>query len=144
MIVGAGQEGPPLAGRLTAAGMTIALIERKRVGGTCVNAGCTPTKTLVASARTAHVVRRAAEFGIETTAPQVDMQRVRARMHSVVGASRDGLAGWLDGMEGLTQIRGQARLVAPDTVEINGETLHAPRIFLNVGARPSMPDMPGM
>ena len=144
VIVGAGQAGPPLAGRLTAAGMTVALIERKRVGGTCVNAGCTPTKTLVASARTAHVVRRAAEFGIETTAPQVDMQRVRARMHSVVGASRDGLAGWLDGMEGLTQMRGQARLVAPDTVEINGETLHAPRIFLNVGARPSLPDMPGI
>ncbi|MFD1913961.1 FAD-containing oxidoreductase [Halodurantibacterium flavum] len=144
VIVGAGQAGPPLAGRLTAAGMTVALVERKRVGGTCVNAGCTPTKTLVASARTAHVVRQAAEFGIDTAPPQVDMARVRARMRRVVEASRDGLAAWLGGMEGLTMIRGQARLVAPDAVEVDGETLTAPRIFLNVGARPARPEMPGI
>ncbi|MGK7653953.1 FAD-containing oxidoreductase [Roseovarius sp. B08] len=144
VIVGSGQAGPPLAARLTAAGMSVALIERKRVGGTCVNAGCTPTKTLVASARTAHVVRRAAEFGIGTTPPQVDMHQVRARMRSVVGASRDGLESWLTGMEGLTLFRGQARFVAPGSVEVDGEILNAPRIFLNVGARPSRPDIPGM
>ncbi len=144
IIVGAGQAGPPLAGRLTAAGMTVALIERKRVGGTCVNAGCTPTKALVASARTAHVVRRAAEFGIGTAPPEVDMGRVRARMRRVVEGSRDGLAAWLGGMEGMTLIQGQARLVAPDSVEVDGETLSAPRIFLNVGARPSRPDIPGI
>ncbi|SFH48701.1 Pyruvate/2-oxoglutarate dehydrogenase complex, dihydrolipoamide dehydrogenase (E3) component [Palleronia marisminoris] len=144
VIVGAGQAGPPLAGRLTAAGMTVALIERQRIGGTCVNFGCTPTKTLVASAHTAHVVRRGAEFGIDTAPPQIDMGRVRARMRSVVASSRDGLEAWLGGMESLTLLRGKARLTAPDTVEVDGETLTAPRIFLNVGARPAQPDMPGI
>jgi pyruvate/2-oxoglutarate dehydrogenase complex dihydrolipoamide dehydrogenase (E3) component len=144
IIVGAGQAGPPLAGRLTAAGMTVALIERKLVGGTCVNAGCTPTKTLVASARAAHVVRRAAEYGVDASPPQVDMGRVRARMRRVVENSREGLEAWLDGMDGLTLLRGQARLTAPDTVKVDGERLTAPRIFLNVGARPSRPDMPGI
>lgn len=144
VIVGAGQAGPPLAGRLTAAGMTVALVEHSQVGGTCVNAGCTPTKTLVASAHTAHVVRRAAEFGIDTALPQVDMGRVHARMRRVVEDSRDGLEAWLGGMDGLTLIRGQARLVAPDVIEVDGDTLTAPRIFLNVGARPARPDMPGI
>jgi pyruvate/2-oxoglutarate dehydrogenase complex dihydrolipoamide dehydrogenase (E3) component len=144
IILGAGQAGPPLASRLTAAGMTVALIERKLVGGTCVNAGCTPTKTLVASARIAHVVRRAADYGIDAAPPQVDMARVRARMRTVVGHSRSGLETWLDGMEGLTFLRGQARLVAPHTVEVAGERLTGSRIFLNVGGRPSRPDLPGV
>jgi pyruvate/2-oxoglutarate dehydrogenase complex dihydrolipoamide dehydrogenase (E3) component len=144
IIVGAGQAGPPLAARLTGAGMRVALIERKLLGGTCVNAGCTPTKTLVASARAAHVVRRAALYGVNTSQPQVDMQRVRTRMREVVATSRNGLESWLGGMDGLTLVRGQARFVSADAVEVAGETLTAPRIFLNVGARPSRPDLPGV
>lgn len=144
IIVGAGQAGPPLAGRLTASGMRVALIERDQLGGTCVNTGCTPTKTLVASARTAHVVRRAADFGILADPPRIDMAAVRARMRAVVGKSRDGLQAWLGGMERLTLLRGNARLVAADAVEVAGERLEAPRIFLNVGARPARPDLPGL
>jgi pyruvate/2-oxoglutarate dehydrogenase complex dihydrolipoamide dehydrogenase (E3) component len=144
IIVGAGQAGPPLAARLTGAGMRVALIERKLLGGTCVNAGCTPTKTLVASARAAHVVCRAALYGVNTSQPQVDMQRVRTRMREVVATSRNGLESWLGGMDGLTLVRGQARFVSADAVEVAGETLTAPRIFLNVGARPSRPDLPGV
>ena len=90
IILGAGQAGPPLAGRLTSAGMTVALVERHLFGGTCVNTGCTPTKTMVASAYAAHLARRGADFGVVTGAVSVDMARVRARADAVVGKSRDG------------------------------------------------------
>lgn len=144
IIVGAGQAGPPLAGRLTAAGMTVALIERDRVGGTCVNVGCTPTKTLVASARAAHVARRAADFGVDVGPVTIDMAKVKARADTTSGASRASVEDWLAGMSGLTLIRGHARFIAPDTLTVNGDTLTAPRIFLNVGARPTTPDLPGI
>src|SRR5579859_2843079 len=99
IIIGAGQAGPPLAERLTAAGMTVAVIERKLVGGTCVNVGCTPTKTMIASARAAHVARRAATYGVVVGGSvSVDMQQVKARAEAVVAASRDGLKTWLTGM----------------------------------------------
>lgn len=144
IIVGAGQAGPPLADRLTAAGQTVALIERDRVGGTCVNVGCTPTKTLVASARAAHVARRAADFGVEIAGPvTIDMAKVKARADLTSGNSRKSVEGWLAGMKGLTLIRGHARFTAPDTLTVNGETLTAGKIFLNVGARPAKPDIPG-
>jgi pyruvate/2-oxoglutarate dehydrogenase complex dihydrolipoamide dehydrogenase (E3) component len=143
IIVGAGQAGPPLADRLTAAGQKVALIERDRVGGTCVNVGCTPTKTLVASARAAHVARRAADFGVSVGPVTVDMTKVKARADTTSGNSRRSVEGWLAGMKGLTLIRGHARFTAPDTLTVNGETLTAGKIFLNVGARPSKPDIPG-
>ncbi|WP_206364175.1 FAD-containing oxidoreductase [Sphingomonas sp. UV9] len=144
IIVGAGQAGPPLAGRLTAAGMTVALIERKLVGGTCVNTGCMPTKTLVASAYAAHLARRAAEFGVRTGDVAIDMPAVAARARKVVMDARTGNETWLEGMAGLTLLRGHARFTGPGTIAVDGEELTAPRIFLNVGGRASVPDMPGI
>ncbi len=144
IIVGAGQAGPPLAGRLTDAGMAVALIERKLVGGTCVNTGCMPTKTLVASAYAAHLARRAADFGIATGDVTVDMPAVAARARKVVMDARSGNERWLEGMAGLTFLRGHARFTGPRTIEVDGEEMTAPRIFLNVGGRAIVPDMPGV
>ena len=144
IIVGAGQAGPPLVGRLTAAGMTVALIERKLVGGTCVNTGCMPTKTLVASAYAAHLARRGTEFGVRTGEVAIDMQAVAARARKVVMDARTGNETWLEGMAGLTLLRGHARFTGSGTIAVDGEELTAPRIFLNVGGRASVPDMPGV
>ena len=144
IIIGAGQAGPPLAGRLTAAGMTVALIERKLVGGTCVNTGCMPTKTLVASAYAAHLARRAADFGVQVGPVTIDMPAVAARAHKVTLDARGGNERWLEKMERLTFLRGHARLTGPTTVDVDGEALAAPRIFLNVGGRAAVPDMPGV
>jgi pyruvate/2-oxoglutarate dehydrogenase complex dihydrolipoamide dehydrogenase (E3) component len=144
IIVGAGQAGPPLAGRLTAAGMTVAMIERHLFGGTCVNTGCTPTKTLVASAYAAHLARRAADFGVVTGPVSVDLTRVRARADAVVRASRDGVERWVREMPGCTVIIGQARFEAADVVRVGDERLSAPRIFINVGGRPLVPPLPGV
>lgn len=144
IIIGAGQAGPPLAGRLTGAGMSVAVIERHLIGGTCVNTGCIPTKTLVASARTAHVARRAADYGVTTGPVGVDMGAVKARKDAVSGESRSGVESWLDGMKGCTVIRGHARFVGPHELEVDGRRLTAPRIFINVGGRALIPDMPGV
>jgi pyruvate/2-oxoglutarate dehydrogenase complex dihydrolipoamide dehydrogenase (E3) component len=145
IVIGAGQAGPSLAGRLTAAGMSVALVERKLFGGTCVNTGCMPTKTLVASAYAAHLARRGADFGVGITGPvTVDMRRVKARADTVSANARRNVEAWLRGMEGLTVIEGHARFVGPDTVRVGDELLQAPRIFLNVGGRASIPDMPGV
>ena len=142
IIIGAGQAGPPLAGRLTAAGMTVAVIERKLVGGTCVNTGCTPTKTLVASAQVAHMARRAADYGVivEGTV-RVDMAKAKARADAVVASSRTGLDRWLRSMKGCTLVEGQARFEAPDRLRVGDDVLTAPRIFINVGGRPSVPPL---
>ena len=145
IVIGAGQAGPALAGRLTAVGMTVAVIERKHLGGTCVNTGCMPTKALVASARAAQVARRAADYGVVLPGPVgIDMPKVRARAHKVTMDARGGLEAWIGGMAGCELIRGQARLVGPHEVEVAGERLTAPRIFLNVGGRAAIPDMPGV
>ncbi|MDA2890484.1 FAD-containing oxidoreductase [Mycolicibacterium sp. BiH015] len=144
IIVGAGQAGPPLAGRLTAAGQTVAVIERKLVGGTCVNYGCIPTKTLVASAHAAHLARRGGDFGIGTGEVSVDMAAVKARKDKISGGDREGLENWLAGMEGATLIRGHARFEDPHTVRVDDRLLEADRIFLNVGGRAVVPDMPGL
>ena len=144
IIVGAGQAGPPLAGRLTAAGQTVAVVERKLVGGTCVNYGCIPTKTLVASAHAAHIARRAADFGIGTSAVTVDMAKVKARKDGIVKDDRDGVEGWLEGMDGCTLIRGHARFTGPHTLTVDGRAIEAERIFLNVGGRAVVPDIPGL
>jgi pyruvate/2-oxoglutarate dehydrogenase complex dihydrolipoamide dehydrogenase (E3) component len=145
IIIGAGQAGPPLAGRLTAAGMTVALVERAQFGGTCVNTGCTPTKTLVASAQAAHLARRARDYGVVIDgAVTVDMARVKARAQAVVAAERDGLEHWLRSMQGCTVVRGQAAFESPRQVRVGDSVLSAPRIFINVGGRASVPNMPGV
>jgi pyruvate/2-oxoglutarate dehydrogenase complex dihydrolipoamide dehydrogenase (E3) component len=144
IIIGAGQAGPSLAGRLTGAGMTVALIERKLFGGTCVNTGCMPTKTLVASAYAAHLARRGADFGVVTGPVSVDIARVKARVDAVVTKARSGVESWLRGMSGCTVIQGQARFETTDTIRVGEQRLSAPRIFINVGGRAVVPDLPGV
>ncbi|WIM89149.1 FAD-containing oxidoreductase [Candidatus Mycobacterium wuenschmannii] len=144
IIVGAGQAGPPLAGRLTAAGQTVAMVERKLFGGTCVNNGCIPTKTLVASAYAAHLARRGADFGVSTGPVSIDMSKVKARKDGIVLDDRQGVEGWLDDMDGCTVFRGHARFTDPHTLRIGDDTLQADRIFLNLGGRAVVPDIPGL
>lgn len=145
IIVGAGQAGPPLAARLTAAGMQVALVERHLFGGTCVNTGCMPTKALVASAYAAHLARRGADFGVMLDAPpRIDMQRVAARAGTVSSNARGNIEKWLSGMTGLAVLPGHARFETKDTLLVGEETIRAPRIFLNVGGRAAIPDMPGI
>ena len=145
IIIGAGQAGPPLADRLTRAGMNVAMIERHLFGGTCVNTGCMPTKTLVASARAAHVARRAADYGVLLEGPVgIDMKRVKARADKVSSDARTGVESWLRGMKTCTVLRGHARFTGARTVRVDGEELTAPRIFINAGGRASVPDMPGL
>ena len=144
IIIGAGQAGPPLAGRLTEAGHSVAVIERKLVGGTCVNTGCIPTKTLVASAHAAHTARRGAEYGVGTGEVNVDMAKVKARKDRIMLDDRSGVESWLEGMDNCTLIRGHARFEDPHTVRVGDRVLQADRIFLNVGGRAVVPDMPGL
>ena len=144
IIVGAGQAGPSLAGRLTSAGQRVAIIERKLIGGTCVNNGCIPTKTLVASAHAAQLARRGAEYGVGTGAVSVDMAKVKARKDDIMLKDREGVESWLDGMAGCTVFRGHARFEDPHTISVNGDLLQADRIFLNLGGRAVVPDIPGL
>ena len=145
IVIGSGQSGPFLAVRLAEAGMKTALIEREHLGGTCVNDGCTPTKTLVASARTAYVARRAADYGVSIGGPvSVDMKAVKARKDRVVAHSVDGLTKWIAGTANLTLVWGHARFTGPNAVEVNGETLEAPKIFINVGGRAVLPTWQGI
>jgi len=145
IIIGGGQAGPSLAGRLTAAGTTVALVERKFLGGTCVNTGCTPTKTMVASAYAAHLARRAADYGVTVGGPVgVDMKAVKARKDKVTLNSRGNLESWLKGMEKCTVIEGHARFESPREVRVGDDLLEADRIFINVGGRASVPEMPGV
>ncbi len=144
IVIGAGQAGPSLAGRLTGAGKTVAVIERKLVGGTCVNTGCIPTKTLVASAYAAHLARRGAEYGVMTGDVAVDMKAVKARKDLVSGNSRRSNETWLAGMPGCTLYRGHAQFESADTVRVGDDLLTAERIFINVGGRAARPDMPGL
>jgi pyruvate/2-oxoglutarate dehydrogenase complex dihydrolipoamide dehydrogenase (E3) component len=145
IVIGAGQAGPALAGRLTGAGMKVALVERKLFGGTCVNTGCMPTKTLVASAYAAHLARRSAEYGVCIASEiAIDMKRVKGRADTVSTNARTGIESGLRRMDGLTVVQGHARFVGPAAVRIGDETLTAPRIFINVGGRASIPDMPGV
>jgi len=145
IVIGAGQAGPPLAGRLTAAGMSVAMIERHLFGGTCVNTGCMPTKTLIASAYAAHLARRGTEFGVILDAPpRIDMARVKVRADAVSANARIAIERSLRGMQGCTVFPGQARFAGPDTVVVSEERLSAPRIFINVGGRASVPPLPGV
>ncbi|MGM5029804.1 FAD-containing oxidoreductase [Tardiphaga sp. 20_F10_N6_6] len=145
IIIGAGQAGPSLAGRLTSAGMSVAIVERHLFGGTCVNTGCKPTKTLVASAYAAHLARRGSDYGVMIDAPvRIDMARVKARADEVIRDSRNGVESWLRGMDKCTVINGHARFESADTIRVGDELLTARRIFLNVGGRAVVPDMPGI
>ena len=144
VIVGAGQAGPPLAGRLTAAGKKVALVERKLVGGTCVNVGCTPTKAMVASARTAWTAANSRQFGVSTGDVRTILREVKARKDAIVAASHDKNVEWLSHMDGLTLLYGAARFEAPHSLRVGDDLLTAEHIFLNVGARPRIPDLPGV
>ena len=145
IIIGAGQAGPSLAGRLTGAGMTVAMIERHLFGGTCINTGCTPTKTLIASAAVAHRARRAAEYGVRIEGGvTIDMHAVKARKDTVVANSRNGLENWLRSMERCTVFKGHARFESPHEVRIGEALLTARKIFINVGGRAIVPGLPGV
>ncbi|MBC5781427.1 FAD-containing oxidoreductase [Ramlibacter sp. USB13] len=144
IVVGAGQAGPALAARCVKEGLRVALVERDRLGGTCVNTGCFPTKTLYASARAMHLARRGAEFGFACGDVQVDMRRVKARKDEIVDAARTGLESWVRGLQGLEWITGHARFAAPGQLRVGERLLAAPKIFLDVGTRPAHPPLPGI
>jgi pyruvate/2-oxoglutarate dehydrogenase complex dihydrolipoamide dehydrogenase (E3) component len=145
IIIGTGQAGPSLARRLAGAGRKVAIVERKWFGGTCVNTGCIPTKTMVASAYAAHMARRAAEFGVDTAgAITVDMKRVKARKDAISGESRDGLENSLKHLENCTVYQGHARFESPNEVSVGEDRLTAKQFFINVGGRAIVPNMPGV
>ena len=145
IVIGTGQSGPSLARRLTDAGHTVAVIERKFFGGTCVNTGCTPTKTLVASAYAAHLARRATEFGVTIPGQiTVDMKAVKARKDYVLGLSRDGIELSLKNLKGCTVYQGHGRFTGPKSVAVGDQTLEADRIFINVGGRALVPPIEGL
>ena len=150
IIIGTGQAGPTLAKHLAAAGMKVAIVERARFGGTCVNTGCIPTKTMVASAYAAHMARRGADFGVRIDGRVVvDMKQVKARKDQISGASRTGLENWLKGMDNCTVYQGHARFESPREVSVgqlnaSDARLSADRIFLNVGGRAAVPAIPGL
>jgi pyruvate/2-oxoglutarate dehydrogenase complex dihydrolipoamide dehydrogenase (E3) component len=145
IIIGTGQAGPPLAKRLSDAGMSVAIIERHLFGGTCVNTGCIPTKAMVASAYAAHLAGRAADFGVSIDGSvSVDMRRVKARKDAISGNSRVGVEKWLKQMPNCTVYQGHARFESPREVSVGSERITAERIFINVGGRASVPPMPGL
>ena len=145
LIIGTGQAAPSLVARLAGASMKVAVVEKDKFGGTCVNNGCTPTKAMVASAYAAHVARRAADYGVVlNAAPRIDMKRVKTRKDEIVRNSSQGLEQWLEGLKGVTVYRGHARFVGRTEVRVGSETLRAERIFLDVGGRPLVPKMPGI
>jgi pyruvate/2-oxoglutarate dehydrogenase complex dihydrolipoamide dehydrogenase (E3) component len=146
IVIGTGQSGPSLADRLAdEEGLKTAIIERNLFGGTCVNVGCVPTKALVASARAAHMAQRAADFGVVLDGPvKVDMQRVKARKDDIVRQSNEGVTNWLKNTDNLTVYEGHARFESPTTVRVGDDLLEADKIFINVGGRAFIPDMPGL
>jgi pyruvate/2-oxoglutarate dehydrogenase complex dihydrolipoamide dehydrogenase (E3) component len=145
IVIGTGQAGPSLAQRMAAAGMSVAIVERKLFGGTCVNTGCIPTKTMVASAYAAHMARRAGEFGVNVDGKvTVDMRRVKARKDEISGKSRTGVETWLKQMKNCTVFEGHARFESAREVSIGADRITAEKIFINVGGRALVPEMPGL
>ena len=145
IVIGAGQSGPPLAVRLAQAGQRVALIEKSVLGGTCVNNGCIPTKTLVASARAAWVARNASAWGVQIGGPvTVDMRAVKARKDAIVAESQNSLQQWIDGTKGLELIAGRARFTSAHSIEVGGRELRAARFFVDCGGRPFVPELPGL
>ena len=144
IVVGTGQAGPAIAARCSGEGLKTAVIERHYFGGTCVNVGCVPTKTLVASARAIRQSQRGAEYGFDIGTLRVDMARVKARKDGIVTQSRQGVEAWMRGLKNVQVIVGDARFVGPATIDIDGLQLTAPRIFVNVGGRAVRPPLPGV
>lgn len=145
IIIGTGQSGPSLAGRLAGEGMKVAVVERKLFGGTCVNTGCTPTKTLVASARAAYVARRGDDYGVTIDGQiSVDMKKVKTRKDKIAGTSNKGVEGWLKNMENCTAFEGHGRFESPNSVRVGDEILEAEKIFINVGGRATVPNIEGL
>ena len=145
IVIGTGQAGPALAARLAGAGMKVAVIEKARFGGTCVNDGCTPTKAMVASAYAARLAARAAEYGVEIGGkPRVDMKRVKARKDAIVAEFTGRVEKWMCELKGAKVFRGHARFTGKNMVKVNDEELSADKIFINVGGRPLVPKMPGL
>lgn len=149
VVIGAGQAGGPLAGALAKAGWKVALLEREHVGGTCVNEGCTPTKTMIASARVAHVARRAGEYGVQSGPVSVDLRRVRDRKRQVVESFRSGSRASLERIPGVELIFGEAKFTGVKRLEVRLQgggtrSLESDKIFINAGTRPFMPDIPGL
>ena len=144
IIIGTGQAGPALAARLNKEGLKTAIIERKLIGGTCVNVGCIPTKTLVGSARVAFLARQANSFGVSVSDVSVDMRKVKARKDEVAGASNRAVTDWISGMENVDLIMGHGRFLDANSVEVNGERYEATKTFINVGARARIPDWSGL
>ncbi len=144
IVIGSGQAGVPLAARLARAGRRVVIAERKALGGTCVNYGCTPTKTMVASAHAAHAARTAARFGVEAGPVKIDMAAVIGRKDRIVRRWRDGVKKRLQRAPRLTLVRGHARFIGPRQVEIAGERYEADVVVVNVGARPAVPPIPGL
>jgi pyruvate/2-oxoglutarate dehydrogenase complex dihydrolipoamide dehydrogenase (E3) component len=144
IIIGTGHTGPSLAARFAGAGKTVAIIERHKFGGTCVNTGCIPTKTMVASAYAVHVARRGAEYGFAANGDvRVDMKRVKPRKDEVSGRSNRGVEDWLRRLKNCMVLQGHARFQSPNTVALNDEVLEADKVFINVGGRASVPEMLG-
>jgi pyruvate/2-oxoglutarate dehydrogenase complex dihydrolipoamide dehydrogenase (E3) component len=145
IVIGTGQSGPFLAVRMATAGQRVAIVERGRFGGTCVNTGCIPTKTLVASAYAAHMARRAPEYGVEVASTvHVDMKRVKARKDEITEKSRRGLESWLKSTPNCTVYQGHARFESPNEVRVGEELLTGQQIFINVGGRAAIPSLPGV
>jgi pyruvate/2-oxoglutarate dehydrogenase complex dihydrolipoamide dehydrogenase (E3) component len=145
IVIGTGQAGPSLAVRLAGTGMKVAIVERRRFGGTCVNTGCIPTKTLIASARAAHIARSAGEYGVMIDSSiTVDMKKVKERKDAVVRRSNEGLEKWLKSAANLTVYEGHARFAGAHQVRVGDELLQADKIFINVGGRASIPRLPGL
>jgi len=149
IVIGSGQAGTPLCTALAGAGVRTALIEREHVGGTCINEGCTPTKTMVASARVAYLARRGANYGVDTGPIQIDLERVRQRKRDIVTSFRAGSQGRIETTPNLDLIFGTAHFVSPNSVSVRlndgtEKTLTADKFFLNAGARPTVPDLDGL
>jgi pyruvate/2-oxoglutarate dehydrogenase complex dihydrolipoamide dehydrogenase (E3) component len=144
IVIGAGQAGVPLAAALAGAGRRTLLIEREHVGGTCINEGCTPTKTMVASARVAWLARRGAEYGVETGGVRVNLARVRERKRNIVESFRGGNQRRIESTDGLHLVFGEARFTGPRTVAVDGRSFQGDLVFVNTGCRPAAPDVEGL
>src|SRR5246500_3714475 len=144
IVIGSGQGGTPLCQALASAGMRTAIVEREHVGGTCINEGCTPTKTMVASARVAYLARRGADYGVNTSPVSVDMARVRERKRKIVERFRSSRENRLKSEENVELIRGEGRFVGPKSVSVNGRTLEAEWIFIDTGQRSAVPPIEGI
>jgi len=145
IVIGTGQSGPSLAAALAGSGMNVAIIERNLFGGTCVNTGCIPTKTLVASARAAYVARNADKFGVLINGNiSVDMKAVKERKDEVSGTSNKNVESWLKGTDNLTVYEGHGRFESNNTVKVGNESLESEKIFINVGGRAFVPSFPGL